>query len=115
MRGQTPKRNIRMTSQSRIIDSLEPRLLMAVDSETRWMIQFAGGTTTASPALSVSTNLPTSGGYAKTTDPAATASVKVNNVAATFTPTTGAWSLANTGNAAGLLPGINRVQVRSYN
>jgi len=122
MRGQTRRGRPRSDSQ---FDTLESRLLMAVDSEARWMIQFAGGTTTPSPALSVVTNLPTSGGYVKTTDPAgvsfsgaadpaATAAVKVNDVPATFTPATGAWSLPNTGNVAGLAAGINRVQVRSY-
>ncbi len=99
--------------------------MLAVDSETRWMIQFAGGTTTPSPALTVASNLPTTGGYLKTIEPAAvtfsgnadaaaTSSVKVNGIAADYTPGTGAWSLANSANAAGLLPGINRVQVRSY-
>jgi hypothetical protein len=98
---------------------------MAYSAETKWMIGFAGGTTTPSPALTLTTNLPSSGGYAKTTDPLAltmggtadasvTAGVKVNGVSAAFTPETGAWSISNTANALGLTPGIDRVQVRSY-
>jgi hypothetical protein len=78
-----------------------------------------------SPSLTVTTNLPNSGGYAKTTsptsvmlsgsaDPSLTAGVKVNGVEAAFTTATGAWSLDNAGNALGLTPGIDRVQVRSY-
>src|SRR3954464_6280725 len=84
-----------------LVDALEPRLLMAVDPETRWMIQFAGGTTSATPTLTVSTNLPPTSGYLKTTDPTTatfsgssneqlTASVKVNGVAATLNRSTGA-------------------------
>jgi hypothetical protein len=104
---------------------LESRLMMAVDPELQWMIQFAGGQTTPSPALTVSTNLPTTGGYAKTlasatvtfsgtSDPAVTAVVEVNDVVASYTPATGAYTLANVANAVGLQPGINRVQIRSY-
>ncbi len=89
------------------------------------MIQAAGGVAPASPNLTVTTNLATGGGYAKTTTPATAAlsgfadaavaaSVKVNGVAATYTAATGAWTLTNTGNAIGLKPGINAVQVRSY-
>src|SRR6266566_5798355 len=107
MRGHTNRSPLRAT-----FDWLEPRLLMAVNSETRWMIQFAGGTTTPSPNLTVTTNLSTSGGYANTTSPASvtfsgiadaavTQSVKVNGVSASYTPATGAWSLPNAGNAAG--------------
>lgn len=112
-------------ARSHLIDTLEPRVLLAVDSEMRWMIQTAGGAITPSPSLTVSTNLTTTGGYLKTTDPTsasfngsadavATASVKVNGVAASYTPASGAWTLANGANVAGLTPGINRVQIRSY-
>jgi hypothetical protein len=108
------------------LTGLESRILLAYSPETKWMIGFAGGETTPSPALTVTTNLATSGGYAKTTSPtsvtvsgtadaAVTAGVKVNGVAATYTPATGAWSISNAGNVLGLTPGIERVQVRSYN
>jgi hypothetical protein len=118
-----PQREDRV--RTNLIDTLEPRVLLAVDSEMRWMIQAAGGAITPSPGLTVTTNLPTSGGYLKTTDPTsaifsgnanavATASVKVNGVAASYTPASGAWTLANGANVTGLKPGINRVQVRSY-
>ncbi|HEY7118870.1 MAG TPA: hypothetical protein VH475_19935 [Tepidisphaeraceae bacterium] len=96
-----------------------------MDSETRWMILAAGGTTTPGPNLSVTSNLPASGGYAKTTTPDTATfsgiadaggggSVKVNGVPATYSAPAGSWTLANTANAIGLHPGINRVQVRSY-
>ena len=107
-----------------LIDELEPRLLMAVTAEFAWMIQQAGGVAPSTPGLTVGTNLATGGGYAKTTTPGtvvlsgvadAAASVKVNGVAATYTPATGAWTLTNTANAINLKPGINAVQVRSYN
>ena len=108
------------------LTGLESRILMAYSPETKWMIGFAGGVTTPSPALTVTTNLPTAAGYAKTTSPtsvtlsgtadaAVTAGVKVNGVAAAFTPASGAWSIGNAGNVLGLTPGIERVQVRSYN
>ena len=109
-----------------LIDSLESRLLLAYGSEMRWMVQLVGGVVPASPSLTLNTNLSTVGGYPKTTsaeavtfsgtaDKAATSSVKLNGVAAMYDPGTGAWSLANAGNVAGLTPGIDRVQVRSYN
>jgi len=96
-----------------------------MSAEMRWMVLTAGGTVPASPNLTVTTNLPTTGGFAKTTTPAtasfsgladaaATNSVKVNGVATTFNAGTGAWSLANAANVVGLTPGINAVQVRSY-
>jgi hypothetical protein len=120
------KRNVKIRcAPCTSFDLLEARLLMAVDPETRWMIQFAGGTTTPSPGLSVATNLPTAGGYLKATDAASvtfsgsadvasTRGVKVNGITASYTAATGAWTLSNSGNIAGLTPGINRIQVRSY-
>jgi hypothetical protein len=105
------------------MDDLEARVLLAYSAEMRWMIQYAGGNPGPSPALSVLTNLPSAGGYAKTTSPdtvnfsgsaeaPATKVVRVNGVDASFTGT--AWTLANEANVIGLEPGINRVAVRSY-
>src|SRR5947207_407969 len=101
-------------------DQLESRLLLAYSSEMRWMVQLAGGVVPASPNLTLNTNLTTTGGYPKTSvpavtfsgmaDPAVTSSVKLNGVATNYNAGTGAWSLP-----AALTPGINRVQVRSYN
>jgi len=111
----------RRDQRSRLMDDLESRILLAVDSETRWMIQAAGGAITPSPSLTVSSNLPTNSGYLRSTTPVAsfngvadatvTSSIKVNGVAASYTPATGAWTSA----AMILNPGINRVSVRSYN
>src|SRR5689334_24209375 len=116
------------TSQRRrraidLIDSLESRLLLAYTSEMKWMIQQVNRLVPPSPNLTLTTNLSTVGGYPKTTsvaavtfsgtaDKNATSSVKLNGVATTYDPGTGAWSLANAGNLAGLTPGIDRVQVR---
>src|SRR5688572_32166683 len=110
--------------RERFIDSLESRLLMAADSELRWMIAAAGGMPAASPALSVSENLVDQNGYARTMSPGALtltmtaspeiAGVKVNGVAAVPGPALNGWMLANANNVMGLSPGINRVQVRGY-
>jgi len=107
------------------LNDLESRILMAYTPEMKWMIQYAGGTVAPSPALTVTTNLPTTGGFPKTTSPSgvtfsgtsdehATKAVKVNGVAASLTQASGAWTLANGANVVGLTPGINRVAVRSY-
>src|SRR6185295_15049892 len=58
-------------SRRTLIDSLEPRVLLAADSELRWMIAAAGATPAPSPALNVSENLADQNGYPRTTDPAA--------------------------------------------
>jgi hypothetical protein len=121
-----PLRTRRRRRAIDLIDSLESRLLLAYTSEMRWMIQQVGGLVPPSPSLTLNTNLSTVSGYPKTTstaavtfsgtaDAAATTSVKLNGVATSYNAGTGAWSLANAGNTTGLTPGINRVQVRSYN
>jgi hypothetical protein len=109
----------------RFIDSLESRLLMAADSELRWMIAAAGGTPAPSPALTVAENLTDQNGYPRTTIPGALtlamtaapeiAAVKVNGVVASRAAgAQNGWVLANANNVIGLSPGINRVQVRGY-
>jgi hypothetical protein len=119
------KPRIRGQFPAYMMDSLEGRVLLSASPEFKWMIQLAGGPVAPSPSLTVATNLPAMGGYAKTqtpasvvlsgtSDAAATASVKVNGVAANLTPATGAWTLSNAANAINLKPGINAVQVRSY-
>ena len=128
--GQTPRSRKQGQSaptarprRSGLIDTLEPRMLLAADSETRWMITAAGGVAPPSPPLTVTENLADQNGYPRTTNPAAlvltgTASsgmfVKVNGVQATPSAVPENWSLANTNNVLALTPGINRVQVRSY-
>ena len=112
------------SARERFVDSLESRLLMAADSELRWMIAAAGGTPVASPALTVSENLTDQNGYPRTTSPGAltltmTASpeitgVKVNGVAASPGFAQNSWLLVNNNNVMGLSPGINRVQVRGH-
>jgi hypothetical protein len=111
-------------SRRTLIDLLEPRVLLAADSELRWMIAAAGATPAPSPALNVAENLADQNGYPRTTDPAALtltmtaspeiSSLRVNGVSASPGPALNGWMLANANNVMGLSPGINRVQVRGY-
>jgi hypothetical protein len=126
---QSPSRKIRPVARpvrarrQQLIDSLEPRVMMAANAETKWMITAAGGTAPPSPAMTVTENLGDVNGYPKTPDPAAltlnintaAATVKVNGVPASVSPIPEiGWTLTNTNNVLGLSPGINRIQVRSY-